>query len=195
MQEGGDATRRPLLRITAPVGTMTGGVDSSPSYRVSGGRYLLPGAGPSTVLCATREPPATQIGMQMAMHLSSAPQQLLTTQTEPSTQSALVWQVWQIAPHRHRKPFPDAGLLPVAQTAPTSRAADAAECHRQHLPRNPALEHEDDASEDGTVRHTGAATLRLGRFLGQERFDGLPQVIGDQSRALHGPDDATPGGS
>jgi hypothetical protein len=60
------------------------------------------------------------------------------------------------------------------------------------LPGNARFEHEDDAGEGGAVRDPWAATLGLGRFLRQERFDGFPEIVWDQGCLLHEPDNATP---
>lgn len=90
--------------------------------------------------------------------------------------------------------LPDPGLLPVAQPAPAGRTAAAVQLRRQHLPRDAGLEDEDDAGEGGTSGHAGAAALGLGRFLWQERLDGLAEVVGDEGFVLYGPNDATPGG-
>jgi hypothetical protein len=38
---------------------------------------------------------------------------------------------------------------------------------------------------------TRGATFGLGRLLGQEGFDGVPEVIRDQGFVLHAPKDAT----
>ena len=90
--------------------------------------------------------------------------------------------------------LPDAGRLPVAQPAPAGRAAAAAQLLGQQPPRAAGPEDEDDAGEGGAVRDAGAAALGLRRLLGQERFDGLPEVVGDEGFVLHGPDDAMPAG-
>ena len=42
---------------------------------------------------------------------------------------------------------------------------------RQHLPRNPAAQHEEDAGETGAIRDAGPPTIRSRRWNGQKRFD------------------------
>jgi len=52
--------------------------------------------------------------------------------------------------------IPNTGLLPIAQASPTGHSRAAAQFLRQHLPRNPASQHEKD-----TVRHTRSETRGL----------------------------------
>ena len=54
------------------------------------------------------------------------------------------------------EPLPDAGLIPVAQTAPAGHATAAAELPGQHLPG--------DAGEDGAIRDAGPSAAGFGRF-------------------------------
>src|SRR5262245_27578441 len=60
--------------------------------------------------------------------------------------------------------IPDTGVLPIAQTAPTGHPRPAAQLLRQHLPRNPASEHEQDTSETGSVRDTRSSAIRSRRW-------------------------------
>jgi hypothetical protein len=76
--------------------------------------------------------------------------------------------------------LPDAGGLPVAQASPAGRAAPAAQFLRQQPPRASRPEDEDDASEGEALRDARTTTFRLRRVLGQQRFDGFPEGIGDK---------------
>ncbi len=58
---------------------------------------------------------------------------------------------------------PDAFLLPIAQASPTRHARTAAQFLRQHLPRNPAAQDEQDASEAGAVRDARPSAIRSRR--------------------------------
>jgi hypothetical protein len=78
------------------------------------------------------------------------------------------------------QPLPHAGFLPIAQPPPAGRAAAASECFGHEPPGAPRPQHEDDATQRGAIRDAGTATFGLGRFLGQQRFDGLPEVVGDK---------------
>ena len=51
---------------------------------------------------------------------------------------------------------PDLGGLPVAQAAPTGDAGSAAHFLGQHLPRNAALEDEDDAGQGDSDGSSGS---------------------------------------
>ena len=61
---------------------------------------------------------------------------------------------------------PHARLVPVAQPAPAGHAAVAAHRLRQHPPRDAALQHEDDPSQAGPVRHPGWPPWGWGRSRG-----------------------------
>src|SRR4051812_21095100 len=65
--------------------------------------------------------------------------------------------------------LPDAGLLPIAQPAPAARPAAAAHLLREHLPRDAALEDEEDAGQRRAVLDRRAAALRAGREQGAEK--------------------------
>jgi len=67
--------------------------------------------------------------------------------------------------------LPDARLLPVAQPPPAGHAGAAAHLLRQHLPRDAALEHEEDAGQRGPGvdrRTTALRAWRMGRKQGAE---------------------------
>jgi hypothetical protein len=71
--------------------------------------------------------------------------------------------------------LPDAAPLPVPQSPPTGHAGAAAHFLGQHLPGNAALEHEDDASQAGSVVHRRAAALpRAGAVARQQWLDNFP---------------------
>ncbi len=76
---------------------------------------------------------------------------------------------------------PHPGLLPVAQPPPAGRAGPAAHLPGEHLPRDAALEHEDDAAREGRPDvQAWPTTPRLRQFERQERLDGFPQLVTDQ---------------
>ena len=79
---------------------------------------------------------------------------------------------------------PHARLVPVAQPAPAGHAAAAAHLLRQHLPRDAALQDEDDPGQAGPVRHPGVAALGLGSLGREERLDHRPELVTDQRLRL-----------
>ena len=51
-------------------------------------------------------------------------------------------------------------LLPTAQASPTGHLRSAPQPLRQHLPRNPAAQHEEDARETCAIRNARPSTVR-----------------------------------
>jgi hypothetical protein len=81
---------------------------------------------------------------------------------------------------REEHQVPDTILLPVAQASPARHARSAAQFLGKHLPRNPATQHEQDAHQAGAIRDARASTARSQRWNRQQRFDQIPQCIGQQ---------------
>lgn len=69
----------------------------------------------------------------------------------------------QPAQKREVHQIPDAFLLPIAQASPTGHPRSAAQFLRQHLPRNPAAQHEEDARETCAIRDSRPSTVRSRR--------------------------------
>ena len=67
--------------------------------------------------------------------------------------------------------IPNTGLLPIAQASPTGHSRAAAQFLRQHLPRNPASQHEKDAGETHAIRDARPSTFWSRRLNRQERLD------------------------
>jgi hypothetical protein len=65
----------------------------------------------------------------------------------------------------HQIPF----LLPIAQASPTGHPRSGSQFLRQHLPRNPAAQHEKDAGETGTIRDARPSTARSRQWNGEKR--------------------------
>jgi hypothetical protein len=61
---------------------------------------------------------------------------------------------------------PNALFLPIAQSSPTGHPRSAAEFPRQHLPRNPAPQDEQNSREVGAIRDARASTFRSRRWSG-----------------------------
>ncbi len=78
------------------------------------------------------------------------------------------------------EPRPDAGLVPVAEPAPARHPGAAVHLVGEHLPRDAGAEYEEDAGERGPVRNAWTPTARLGRLGRNERFDDVPEVVGQQ---------------
>jgi hypothetical protein len=76
--------------------------------------------------------------------------------------------------------LPDARCLPVPQSSPAGHAAAAAQFLWEQPPRAARPQHEDDASKGGAIRNPWATAFRFRRFLRQQGFDGLPEVVGDK---------------
>ena len=55
---------------------------------------------------------------------------------------------------------PDAFVLPIAQASPTGHPRSAAQFPWQHLPRNAAAQHEEDAGETDAIRDARPSTVR-----------------------------------
>jgi hypothetical protein len=78
------------------------------------------------------------------------------------------------------KPLPNARHLPVSQPSPAGRAAPASERLGYEPPRGPRPQYKDDPAEGNSIRDARTTTFRLGRPLGQQRFDGFSEVVGDK---------------
>jgi hypothetical protein len=78
------------------------------------------------------------------------------------------------------QPLPDTNRLPIPQPSPASRATAAAQLLRQQAPWAPGPQDEDDATERGASRDAGATARGLQRLMGQQRLDGLPEVVGNK---------------
>jgi hypothetical protein len=85
------------------------------------------------------------------------------------------------------EPLPHACFLPIAQPPSAGCAAAASECIGHVPPGTPRPQDEDDATQRGAIRDAGTATFGLGRFLGQQGFDGLPEVVRNKGCRVHGP--------
>src|SRR4051794_25461595 len=81
---------------------------------------------------------------------------------------------------------PDAGLLPVAQSAPAGHAGAAAHLLREHLPGDAALQHEQDAGQGGAVLDRRPAALRAWRPRREERSEQGPEGVRNQG-CCHAP--------
>src|SRR5205085_413530 len=82
--------------------------------------------------------------------------------------------------------LPDAPALPVPQPAPARHTGATAHFLRQHLPRDAAVQDEDNPGQAGPVIHGWSAALAgLGAMARQEGLDDLPQFVG-YKRASHG---------
>src|SRR5215216_1287992 len=76
-----------------------------------------------------------------------------------------------------QKALPYTRLLPLIEAPPAGDAASATHLLWEYLPRDAALEHEDDATQSGPVVHAGSTAFGLGRLLRQKRFDNFPQLV------------------
>ena len=77
--------------------------------------------------------------------------------------------------------IPDTFLMPIAQASPTGHPRSAAQLLRQHLPRNPAAQDEEDAGKTGAIRDARSSTVRSRRPNGQKRFDEILQCVRQQN--------------
>src|SRR4051812_49051331 len=75
---------------------------------------------------------------------------------------------------------PNTSLVPLAQAAPASDPAAAAEFLGQVLPRESGLEHEENARERRAIWDAGTSSLRLGKFRWEQRCDDFPERVADQ---------------
>jgi hypothetical protein len=76
------------------------------------------------------------------------------------------------------QPLPDPGALPLIETAVAGRAAAEAELERQMAPRDPGVQHEQNALQGLTIRQTLASWVAKAPLdLRQQRFDPLPQLV------------------
>jgi hypothetical protein len=81
---------------------------------------------------------------------------------------------------------PEARLLPVTEPPPTGHSRAATQFLRQHLPRNPAAEDEQNPRDISTVWETGSTSVGLRRRGRQQGWNQIPQSIGKQ-RSARGP--------
>ena len=85
---------------------------------------------------------------------------------------ALQQHVMQTAPNARR--------LPIPQSPPTTHAGAAAHLGRQHFPRQPRAQHEQDARECGPVLNWTTPALRTRPRRREERRDLIPEIIGEK---------------
>src|SRR5215218_7372280 len=83
----------------------------------------------------------------------------------------------EVVEHRLVEALPHARFVPLLEAPPAGHARAASHLLGEHLPRDAALEHEQDAGERRPVVHAGPAALGLGRLLGQQRLDHFPQFV------------------
>lgn len=76
--------------------------------------------------------------------------------------------------------LPDAGVLPVAKASPAGNTAAAVHLWRQHLPRDAALEHEENACESGSIGNRRSSSFGTVRGRWQKRFHHRPKFIRNQ---------------
>ena len=74
---------------------------------------------------------------------------------------------------------PDAGRLPVPQTAPATHAAAAAHLAWQHVPAQACLQDEQDAREQRTIIERLAPRITASPWFGRgkQRFDECPKFV------------------
>lgn len=84
--------------------------------------------------------------------------------------------------------IPHTGQLPVGQASPARHPRTAAQFLRQHLPRDSAAEDEEIASQTRTIRNARPSAFGSMGWNRQERFDKVPQRIGDQRDSHSGPE-------
>ena len=75
---------------------------------------------------------------------------------------------------------PNARRLPIPQSPPTTHAGAAAHLGRQHFPRQPRAQHEQDARECGPVLNWTTPALRTRPRRREERRDLIPEIIGEK---------------
>src|SRR5436190_24377050 len=80
---------------------------------------------------------------------------------------------------------PHTGQLPVAQASPARHPRTAAQFLRQHLPRDSAAEDKENAGQTRAIRNARPSAFGSTGWNRQERFDKIPQRIGEQ-RDGHG---------
>ncbi|CAA2160588.1 hypothetical protein MBRA_05744 [Methylobacterium brachiatum] len=85
---------------------------------------------------------------------------------------ALQQHVMQAAPNARR--------LPIPQPPPATHAGAAAHLGRQHFPRQPRAQHEQDARECGPVLNWTTPALRTRPRRRKERSDLIPEIIGEK---------------
>jgi hypothetical protein len=86
---------------------------------------------------------------------------------------------------REEDQLPDACLLPVAQPSPATRPRTTVHLLRQHPPRNPASQNEQNALEASAIGEAWSSTLGFGRWSWKKRFDQIPQSVRKKRRG-HG---------
>jgi hypothetical protein len=83
------------------------------------------------------------------------------------------------------EPFPHAGPLPAGQPPPARDTRTAAHLAREHPPRDPAAQHEQDARKDRPIRDrlsSGVPPIPSATF-GKQWFDPTPEVVIDEGWA------------
>lgn len=76
------------------------------------------------------------------------------------------------------EPLPDAGLVPVAQSAPAGHARAETEVLRQVLPLDPGVQHVQDPAQHIPVRQRPAPWIAEASLaLRQQRLQVIPQLI------------------
>ena len=75
---------------------------------------------------------------------------------------------------------PNARHLPIPQSPPTTHAGAAAHLGRQHFPRQPRAQHEQDARECGPVLNWTTPALRTRPRRREKRRDLIPEIIGEK---------------
>jgi hypothetical protein len=83
--------------------------------------------------------------------------------------------------------IPHAGSLPIPQAAPTRHPRAAPEFLREHLPGDAAAEDEQNAGETRAIGDARPSAFRPTCWSWQERFDKIPQRIGEQRRSHNRP--------
>src|SRR5829696_8514694 len=89
--------------------------------------------------------------------------------------------------------LPHPRLLPLAQSSPAGDAGAATHLLGEHLPRDATLQDEDDAGECRAVVHSRSTAFGFGRFVGQQRFYGVPQFVGYEFLSHNSPLPASAG--
>ena len=82
--------------------------------------------------------------------------------------------------YREMDEIPHTGQLPIAQASPARHPRTAAQFLRQHLPLDSAAEDKENASQTRTIRNARPSAFGSMGWNRQERFDKVPQGIGEQ---------------
>jgi len=89
-------------------------------------------------------------------------------------------RVGQPLPQDLKQLRPDPALRPGLHPSPAGHPGATAQFLGQHLPWNPAPQHEDDAGQTGPVCAPGPPPLRLGWFGWEQRFHGCPEFVSNE---------------